>query len=296
MQDLYKEQILDHWKNPRNFVDGGLGELGKGWVKVRSVNASCGDIYEMGVKFSSQRLASSVQEIKFAGEGCAISMAGFSLLGEKVMKEKMGDVNMERLLGVKVSAGRRKCLMMAGESLKMAMLRYGQYREIEKVLNDGGVIVFPTDTVWGMGALANNEKGIDRFYKLKKRDKKKPTAILVSGVDQAGKYIEVQGKALKLIEKHWPGALTVVSDGVGLRCPDDEKLRSLLDFLGEGIMAGSANVQGKRAPKIRNEVDGGLSGKVDLVLDGEAGGQEASTVVEVVSDKIRVLRSGPVKI
>lgn len=103
--DIYRENILDHFKNPRNY-----GRI-KGGKKAEDRNASCGDRLEMSWKIKAGR----VEEIKFQGEGCAISMAAASMLTEKItgmrMKEmqKMTEKEMIKILGVQVSSARMKC-------------------------------------------------------------------------------------------------------------------------------------------------------------------------------------------
>ena len=104
--DIYKEEILDHFKNPRNFE-----KSKKEKMKVKETNASCGDEIEMSLKVKKGK----IEDIKFKGEGCVISIAAVSMLtemvkGQQVSKvKKMTEEEMINRLGIKISSGRRKC-------------------------------------------------------------------------------------------------------------------------------------------------------------------------------------------
>lgn len=129
MDDLYQEEILDHYKNPRNF-----GELPGADVTVRESNASCGDMIEISVKFHKHQKPKTknqtIEDIKFRGVGCAISMATASMLTEKIQNSKLkiqnidewGEKEMEELLGTKVGAAREKCVMLSLKAVKKALL------------------------------------------------------------------------------------------------------------------------------------------------------------------------------
>lgn len=183
---------------------------------------------------------------------------------------------------------------------------------------EGGVVVFPTDTVWGIGAAVNREDAIRRLYSIKRREKNKPTAVLVSGLTMASEYGVIKGQARKLAKEHWPGGLTVVvparrgkvceivSGGggtVGLRVPKHDFLLRILKKLGSGIVAGSANFAGELTPGKFDEISNRLIKVVDFVVDPfevggglniEAGGQKPSTVVDCTVVPFKILRRGQV--
>ncbi|MFH0943259.1 MAG: iron-sulfur cluster assembly scaffold protein [Candidatus Beckwithbacteria bacterium] len=104
--DIYRQEILDHFKHPRNF-----GELTKATHKAMDRNASCGDVLEMSLRVEKGK----VVEVKFKGEGCAVSMAGASMLTEMIKGKKaveimkLGDKDIERMLKIKISPARKKC-------------------------------------------------------------------------------------------------------------------------------------------------------------------------------------------
>ena len=181
-----------------------------------------------------------------------------------------------------------------------------QVSEAVEALKKGGVVVFPTDTVWGVGALISSKEGLRKLYKVKRREGGKPTAVLVSGVEMARKYGVLNEKAEELAEKYWPGGLTVVvgasklvprkvlgADGwVGLRTPNHGVALALIKMAGEGIVTASANFAGGNPPKNRREIEPEFEKMVNLVMSGEAGGSDPSTVVRVVAEEIEVLRRG----
>jgi len=117
--DIYRQEILDHFKHPRNF-----GEIKKATHKGMDRNTSCGDIIEMSLVLKKGR----VKEVMFKGEGCAVSMAGASMLTEKIKGKKveeivkMGDKDIEKMLNIKISSARKKCaelgLLVCQKSLK----------------------------------------------------------------------------------------------------------------------------------------------------------------------------------
>jgi len=192
------------------------------------------------------------------------------------------------------------------------MIKY--QKQIEKaveVLKNGGVVVFPTDTVWGVGAAISSREGITRLYEIKKREVDKPTAILVLDVDMANKYGAMNKQAWNLAEKYWPGALTLVvnkkgnrvpmevcgkNKSVGLRAPRHRLIQDLIKELGGGVVATSANFAGEPAPKNREDLDDNFVELVDLVVGGEAGGDKASTVVDLTEGEMKILRQGRVKV
>jgi len=122
--NIYREEILDHFKRPRNFGSTPPeATRSKGWVKAKEVNGSCGDVMEMGLRIK----AGKVEEVRFEGEGCAISMAASSMLtemikGKKVREvEKMTGEEMIKRLGIKISLGRKKCATLGLEVCQKAV-------------------------------------------------------------------------------------------------------------------------------------------------------------------------------
>ncbi len=130
MDDIYKEEILDHAQNPRNF-----GNLPGAQVVIREANASCGDLIEMAIKVKVEDKESKIAEIKFRGVGCAIMMAAASLLTEKIKNEKLKmkdlkkltDRDMVEILGIKVSPTRMKCATLPLRAVEKALKEIRKY-------------------------------------------------------------------------------------------------------------------------------------------------------------------------
>ena len=158
-----------------------------------------------------------------------------------------------------------------------------------RVLNAGGVAVIPTDTVYGLAARPDCAEAVRRLYTIKGRAKQKPIAILAADADAAARFIG--NVAADVGRRHWPGALTVVAQGEGVRVPDHAWTRRLIAACGGTLRVTSANLSGQRAA---TDAHVGLS--ADLVVDdGISPGGVPSTVVRIEPDgTLKVLRPGPV--
>lgn len=171
------------------------------------------------------------------------------------------------------------------------------FKTAVRTLLSGGVIVIPTDTVYGLAAHPAFSDAVERLYSIKGRDAKKPIALLAADVEAAEKFLGGMDEIAKRVaERNWPGALTVVTKGEGLRVPDHDWTRRLLAACGGVLRVTSANLSGRRAATEAEAAlqDVGLS--ADLVVDdGVSPGGAASTVAQIENGAITVLREGPVK-
>lgn len=184
------------------------------------------------------------------------------------------------------------------QALKMAI----------SILQAGGLVVFPTDTVYGLGGLVNNENVITRIYQAKERSPSKAIAVLVGEVDQLSLIAsQITPAAQKLADRFWPGALTLVVPvhpdlpanlspfpTIGIRLPDHPFARELLRCIGP-LATTSANLSGGPNPRNLQEVLAQLDGRVELVIDGgEVTGGVPSTVVDCTGDCAVILRHGAI--
>jgi L-threonylcarbamoyladenylate synthase len=166
-----------------------------------------------------------------------------------------------------------------------------------RVLGGGGVALVPTETVVGLVA---GETGFAKLARIKGRDANKPIALLCRSAGEAFALAhEVPPLARRLARLYWPGPLTLVleaADGgtVGARVPDHPVVAALLDAYGGPLYATSANLAGEPPPRALVEVDPRIRSQVDVVLEGEAGGGEASAVVDLSGEGVRVLRASAV--
>jgi L-threonylcarbamoyladenylate synthase len=179
-----------------------------------------------------------------------------------------------------------------------------------RVLRTGGLVAFPTDTVYGVGALAFDADAVERLYWAKERPADKAIPILLgSGGDFAAVAADPPDMALILAKRFWPGPLTLVvrkapgipksvtgSSTVGIRVPDHAVALTLLQAAGP-LAVTSANLSGRAPAMTATEVLEQLEAKVDLVVDGGATpGAIASTVVDCTGDVPRILRRGPISL
>lgn len=161
-------------------------------------------------------------------------------------------------------------------------------------LMGGGVVVIPTDTVYGLAAHPGIPSAVERLYEIKSRDARKPIALLASDAAGAERFVGCAAAAVGA--RHWPGALTVVSNGEGVRVPDHEWTRALIARCGGALRVTSANLSGRRPATDVLAALGDVGLSADLVVDGGVSpGGAASTVVRVDGCTLEVLRQGPVK-
>lgn len=163
-----------------------------------------------------------------------------------------------------------------------------------RVLNAGGVAVIPTDTVYGLAARPDCAEAVRRLYTIKGRAEQKPIALLAADADAAARFIGET--AADVGRSHWPGALTVVAQGEGVRVPDHAWTRRLIAACGGTLRVTSANLSGQRAATDAPQAlaDVGLSADI-VVDDGISPGGVPSTVVSIEpGGMVKVLRPGPI--
>ena len=166
-------------------------------------------------------------------------------------------------------------------------------REAGEELRAGAVALVPTDTVVGLAA---GEAGLFRLAGIKRRDPGKPVAALCASPEEAFSLAaSVPSLARELARRLWPGPLTLVLDAtdggtVGVRVPDHAVVREVLAAYGGPLYATSANLAGEAAPTSLAEVGEEISQAADLAVEGEAGGGEASAVVDLSGGGARLLR------
>jgi L-threonylcarbamoyladenylate synthase len=181
---------------------------------------------------------------------------------------------------------------------------------VVKVLKDGGVIAYPTDTFYGLGANCFSEQAVSRVYLLKARDFSKPLSIIIPDRDKLEELVLEPPRIFDVLaDKFWPGPLTIVlraskkipdiilgaSQTIGVRLPDHPWLRALVKHTGFPITATSANLSDKDEVSNPQVVIRDFSGKVDLIVDGgKTPGFKPSTVVDISSGRPEILREGAI--
>jgi L-threonylcarbamoyladenylate synthase len=177
-----------------------------------------------------------------------------------------------------------------------------------EILRGGGLVAFPTDTVYGVGSLAFKAAAVESIYAAKNRPNEKAIPVLLGGAEDLAKVVaSIPPMALTLAARFWPGPLTLVlpkhpdlpeavsaTATVGVRVPDHPAARRLLQAAGPMAVT-SANLSGHVSPSTAEEVFEQLSGRIALILDGgRTPGGVPSTVVDCVGAEPKVLREGPI--
>ena len=182
-----------------------------------------------------------------------------------------------------------------------------------KILGQGGIVIFPTDTAFGIGCRIDDEAAIKRLFHIRKRPETQATPVLVSGFAMAEKYLQDVSQQVKeqLIDQYWPGALTVVlpcktekvpelvrgkGSNLGVRMPDHEIALEIIKGVGVPLLGPSANFHGEATPYAFEQLNPELVKLVDYVVPGECSMQQASTVIDCSVEPWNILRDGAVKI
>jgi len=179
-----------------------------------------------------------------------------------------------------------------------------------KILRKGGLVAFPTDTVYGVGALAFDGKAVESIYGAKNRPIEKAIPVLIGDTEDMEKVgMNIPEIAYRLATRFWPGPLTCVipkqptlpesvsaTDTVGVRVPDHEVARALLRAAGPMAVT-SANISRQSSPSSAEEVFAQLDGRIDLIINGGiTPGGVPSTLVDCTGDEVRILREGPISL
>ena len=183
---------------------------------------------------------------------------------------------------------------MLGDALDVSALA-----EAARIVREGGLVAFPTETVYGLGADATNSKAIARLNQVKGRPPEKPYSLHIHAPEQMRPFVsDVPPLAATLIARFWPGPLTIVMPAkgggtVGFRLPDHPIALALLKACDVPVAAPSANRSGAPPPTDAAEVVAALDGDVDCVLDaGPTQLGRESTVAEIVGDRVEIRREG----
>ena len=179
-----------------------------------------------------------------------------------------------------------------------------------EILHRGGLVAFPTDTVYGVGALAFDGKAVESIYAAKDRPIEKAIPVLIADAADMEKVgMDIPDVAYQLAARFWPGPLTCIvpkkptlpesvsaTDTVGVRVPNHEVARTLLRAAGPMAVT-SANISGQPNPSTAQEVLTQLAGRIDLILDGGTTlGGVPSTLVDCTGSELKILREGPISL
>lgn len=182
-----------------------------------------------------------------------------------------------------------------------------------QILQDGGIVIFPTDTAFGIGCRIDDQDAVKRLFTIRKRPENKATPVLVSSLHMAQEYLQPIPKNVvdQLVTPYWPGALTIVlscidakvptlvrggTSTLGVRVPDHLTTLALINGVGVPILGTSANFAGEQTPYTFDSLDKELIKMVDGVVPGSCHVKKASTVIDATASPWKVLRQGAVAI
>ncbi len=180
---------------------------------------------------------------------------------------------------------------------------------VAEIVRRGGLVVYPTDTVYGLGGDPLREDVVERIYAVKRRDRSKPVPVLVASVEDAKRIAVFDYRAERLAEKYWPGPLTLVlrakqvlpcivtscTGRVAVRMPGDRVALALIELSGGLLVGTSANISGNPSPRTAMEAVEQLGERVDAVVDaGPSPLGVPSTVLDLTGRVPRIVRKGPI--
>jgi L-threonylcarbamoyladenylate synthase len=181
------------------------------------------------------------------------------------------------------------------------------------ILKQGGIVIYPTDTAFGIGCRIDNEASVKKLFTIRKRPEMQATPVLVGSIGMAGEYlIQVPDDVEQLLMKqYWPGALTIVlhskvekipslvrggTETLGVRMPNHDIALSLIREVGVPLLGPSANFHGEKTPYTFEELNPELKKLVDYVIPGECQTKMASTVIDCSVNPWKILRQGAVEL
>ena len=180
-------------------------------------------------------------------------------------------------------------------------------KTIANKIIDGGIGVIPTDTVYGLVCDALNIDSVDKIYKLKKRDYNKPLVILISNIEMLKRCVKkINELEFDIINRYWPGELTIVfkksnyipdivaggTDEIAMRMPNNIELIDLINSIDRPLVATSANVSSKETITNIEMLEDSIKNNIDFIIDGGNINNNASTIIKVIDNKIKVYREG----
>lgn len=205
------------------------------------------------------------------------------------------------------------------EDIKLKILSKNNLVEASEILKNDGILAFPTETVYGLGIVADKLENYNRLVKVKNRTPDKPFTLMFSNLNQVSKYLDLDETSKKLIEKFMPGPITLVlktkdkkedmnskkdtvpsyldlnTGFIGIRMPDDKFVLNLIDKVSKPLLVPSCNKSGDEPCKNTDEVLKVFNNEIEAVIDGECANGIPSTVVKIENGKIKILREGQIK-
>ena len=189
-------------------------------------------------------------------------------------------------------------------------LNYDKLKEPAQIIKKGGIVIFPTETVYGIGTNGLDENAIRKLYEVKQRPLNKPISLLVNNIEMVEKIAKnITEVEYKLMERFFPGPLTIIlekrdivpdiltsnTNTIGIRMPSGEIAKKLIEFAGVPIATSSSNISGKPSGTNITDIKKDFEGKVDCFIDnGESELGIPSTVIRIIDNIPHILRQGAI--
>ena len=179
--------------------------------------------------------------------------------------------------------------------------------KIVEVIDNGGLVITPTDTIYGIMGDALNEDVIRRVFEVKQRPYNKPLLLLMDSFEMVDNYTEeLSEMEKKLVKRFWPGLVTFIlkkndnvsdlitsgSDTVGIRIPDNKDILEIISKLKRPVISTSANITGTEVITSTKLLEKDLIDNIDYIEDGGEVNEVSSTIVRVIDNKVTILRDG----
>ena len=189
-------------------------------------------------------------------------------------------------------------------------LNYDKLKEPAQIIKKGGIVIFPTETVYGIGTNGLDENAIRKLYEVKQRPLNKPISLLVNNIEMVEKIAKnITEVEYKLMERFFPGPLTIIfekrdvvpdiltsnTNTIGIRMPSGEIAKKLIEFAGVPIATSSSNISGRPSGTNITDIKKDFEGKVDCFIDnGESELGIPSTVIRIIDNIPHILRQGAI--
>jgi L-threonylcarbamoyladenylate synthase len=178
---------------------------------------------------------------------------------------------------------------------------------VAEMLKSGAVGLLPSDTIYGLSAVALNKEAVERIHELKDRDYNKPLIVLIASMEQLNS-LGLNKEQAELVQNYWPGPLSVIfksldipewlqlgNASLAVRMPDKEELRDLIAIAGP-IVSTSANLQGEKPAESVEEAKKYFNDHLDFYVDVGELNNQASTLVKIENERLKVVRQGSIKL
>lgn len=177
-----------------------------------------------------------------------------------------------------------------------------------KALNDHQVIAFPTETVFGLGVFYDDYQAYNLLNKVKNRHEDKPYTMMLYDINEINKYADINKKYLPIIKKYMPGSLTILVKAkenvpnyvthntkiIGIRIPSNKEALDLLSFVKKPLLVPSANKADQKPALNDEEVKAIFNDEIRVIIPGKAVGGQASTIIDLTGEEIKLIRKGPI--